>query len=36
LFDRKFVQMYHESSDGRTTILELNRLDEHKEIILKI
>ncbi|MDP4131260.1 MAG: ion channel [Bacteroidota bacterium] len=31
LFDRKFVQMYRESADGRTTILELHRLDEHRE-----
>ncbi len=30
LFDRKFVQMYHESPDGKTTIVELNRLDEFK------
>ncbi len=29
LFDRKFVQMYHESKNGRTTIVELDRLDEH-------
>jgi len=36
LFDRKFVQMYRESDDGKTTIVELNRLDEHKEIILKV
>src|SRR5450432_4656472 len=32
LFDRKFVQMYRESEDGKTTIVELNRLHEHREI----
>jgi inward rectifier potassium channel len=32
LFDRKFVQMYRESENGKTTIVELNRLDEHREI----
>jgi len=32
LFDRKFVQMYRESDDGKTTIVELHRLDEHKEV----
>jgi inward rectifier potassium channel len=32
LFNRKFVQMYRESSDGKTTIVELHRLHEHKEI----
>ena len=36
LFDRKFVQMYRESSDGKTTIVELQRLHEHREIRLKI
>jgi inward rectifier potassium channel len=35
VFDRKFVQMYRESDDGRTTIVELNRLDEHREINVK-
>jgi inward rectifier potassium channel len=30
--DRKFVQMYHESDDGKTTIVELNRLHEHKKV----
>jgi inward rectifier potassium channel len=32
LFDRKFVQMYRESNDGKTTIVELHRLHEHKAI----
>jgi inward rectifier potassium channel len=32
LFDRKFVQMYRESDNGRTTIVELHRLHEHKEV----
>jgi inward rectifier potassium channel len=32
LFDRKFVQMYRESNDGKTTIVELHKLHEHKEI----
>ncbi len=31
LFDRKFVQMYRESDDGKTTIVELQKLDQHKE-----
>ena len=31
-FNAKFVQMYCESEDGRTTILELNKLNEHKEL----
>jgi inward rectifier potassium channel len=30
-FNRKFVPMYRESKDGRTTILELHRLDESVE-----
>ena len=29
LFDRKFVQMYRESNDGKTTIVELHKLHEH-------
>lgn len=29
MFDRKFKPMYRESEDGRTTILELHRLNEH-------
>ncbi len=30
-FDRKFVQMYHESENGRTTVVELQRLHDHVE-----
>jgi inward rectifier potassium channel len=36
LFERKFVQMYHESPDGKTTIVELNRLHEHKDLNLNV
>ena len=36
LFERKFVQMFRESKDGKTTIVELNRLDEHKEAVKKV
>jgi inward rectifier potassium channel len=32
LFGRKFVQMYRESSDGKTTIVELHKLHEHREV----
>jgi inward rectifier potassium channel len=32
IFDQKFVQMYRESDDGKTTIVELHRLDEYKHI----
>ena len=32
LFNRKFIPMYHESDDGKTTILELHKLNMHKEI----
>jgi inward rectifier potassium channel len=32
LFNRKFVQMYRESDDGKTTIVELQKLHEHNEI----
>ena len=32
IFDHKFVQMYRESDDGKTTIVELHRLDEHKQV----
>jgi inward rectifier potassium channel len=32
LFDRKFVQMYRESDDGKTTIVQLDRLHEHKSV----
>jgi inward rectifier potassium channel len=31
VFNKKFVPMYRESKDGRTTILELHRLDETVE-----
>ncbi|MDQ6843867.1 MAG: ion channel [Bacteroidota bacterium] len=30
LFNRKFVPMYRESDDGKTTILELQKLNTHK------
>lgn len=33
LFNRKFVPMYRESKDGKTTIVELQKLHEHKEIV---
>jgi inward rectifier potassium channel len=36
LFGRKFVQMYRESDDGKTTIVELHRLHEHKEIMFPV
>ena len=36
LFERKFVQMYRESDDGKTTIVELNLLDAHKETTKKV
>jgi inward rectifier potassium channel len=36
LFGRKFVQMYRESSDGKTTIVELQRLHEHREAVVKV
>ena len=32
LFNRKFSPMYRESEDGKTTILELHKLNEHKEL----
>ena len=32
LFDRKFVQMYRESDDGKTTIVELDKLHEHRQV----
>ncbi len=32
LFNRKFVPMYRESVDGKTTILELHKLNVHKEV----
>ncbi|MEP6749567.1 MAG: ion channel [Bacteroidota bacterium] len=31
-FNKKFMPMYRESADGKTTILELHKLNEHKEI----
>jgi inward rectifier potassium channel len=31
-FNRKFKPMYRESNDGKTTILELHKLNEHVEI----
>jgi inward rectifier potassium channel len=36
LFGRKFVQMYHESADGKTTIVELQKLHEHKEVMFPV
>lgn len=35
LFDKKFVQMYRESDDGKTTIVELQKLHEHQATNLK-
>jgi inward rectifier potassium channel len=32
LFDRRFIQMYRESKDGKTTIVELDKLHQHKEV----
>ena len=32
LFNRKFVPMYRESDDGKTTILELHKLNMHNEV----
>jgi inward rectifier potassium channel len=31
-FNRKFLPMYHESDDGKTTILEMHKLNDHVEI----
>jgi inward rectifier potassium channel len=31
-FNRKFVPMYRESEDGRTTILEMQKLNEYQEV----
>ncbi|HEX5169169.1 MAG TPA: ion channel [Cyclobacteriaceae bacterium] len=31
-FNRKFVPMYHESEDGKTTILELDKLNLHRRV----
>ncbi len=32
LFKRKFVPMHRESYDGKTTILELHKLNEYREV----
>ena len=32
LFNRKFTTMYRESEDGKTSILELDKLDDHVEV----
>ena len=32
LFNRKFEPMYHESEDGKTTIMELHKLNRHNSI----
>ena len=32
IFNRKFVPMYHESADGKTTVLELHKLNVHKQL----
>jgi len=32
LLDRKFVPMYRESDDGKTTIVELHKIHEHREV----
>lgn len=32
LFNRKFIPMFRESDDGKTTILELHKLNMHKEV----
>lgn len=32
VFDAKFAQMYHESEDGRTTILELDKLNKYVKL----
>lgn len=36
LFNRKFVPMYRESEDGKTTILELHKLNAHKPVLEKV
>jgi len=33
IFKRKFVPMFRESDDGKTTILELHKLNVHKEVL---
>jgi inward rectifier potassium channel len=35
-FNRKFVPMYRESKDGKTTILELHKLNEYVEAYANI
>ena len=32
VFDAKFVTMYHESEDGKTTILELDKLSSYRKL----
>ncbi len=34
-FNAKFLQMYHESEDQNTTIIELDKLNEYRELSLK-
>jgi inward rectifier potassium channel len=34
-FNRKFIPMYRESDDGKTTILELHKLNIHNEVVSK-
>ncbi|MBS1508958.1 MAG: transporter [Bacteroidetes bacterium] len=36
MFNRKFVPMYRESEDGKTTILELHKLNAHKPVLEKV
>lgn len=33
--NRKFIPMYRESEDGKTTILELHKLNESKEVVVE-
>jgi len=35
-FNGKFVPMYRESEDGRTTILELHKLNAYEEVLTKV
>ena len=35
IFNAKFVQMYRESEDGKTTILELDKLSSYREVLEK-
>jgi len=32
VFDAKFVTMYHESEDGKTTIVELDKLSAYEKM----